>query len=69
MIYSFVSSVGFSKTPQWFKAMFISIFLLTAAAATLMITTEVTYAGNAMCGKRIICRCVRTETDVLGCYT
>jgi hypothetical protein len=60
--------MGFSKTPQWSKVMFISLFLLTAAAATLVIITQVTCAGNAMCGKLIIYRCVRTETDIILSY-
>jgi hypothetical protein len=60
--------MGFSQTPQWFKFMFISFFLLPTAAATLMTITQFTYAGNTMCVNLIIYRFVRTEADILLSY-
>ena len=64
----FVNSTDFGKPPQWLKVMLISLFLLPTAAVTLTFITQSTYAGNAMCGKRIIKRYVRTKTSILLSY-
>jgi hypothetical protein len=44
--------------------MFIFLFLLDTAATTLTIITQIVYAGNAMCGKLVIHRCIRTKLDI-----
>jgi hypothetical protein len=56
--------MDFGKPPQWLKVVLISLFLLPTAAATLMFIIQFTYAGNAMYGKLIIKRCVRTKTSI-----
>jgi len=54
--------MGFTKTYHCCKFMF--IFLFDIAARTLTIITQIVYAGNAMCGKLVIHRCIRTKLDV-----
>jgi hypothetical protein len=63
-----IKSLDFSKPPQWLKVVLISLFLLPTAVATLMFITQSTYAGNAMYGKLILKRCVRTKTRILLSY-
>jgi hypothetical protein len=47
---SFISSVGFRKTLNWLKVMYVYYLLLPPIAPTLMIIAPV-YAGNTTFGK------------------
>jgi hypothetical protein len=57
---SFVSSVGFDKAWQWFRVIFVSLFLFTLLLPTSWLTEQLVSAGNATCSWLMVSRYIIT---------